>query len=153
MVFNAAGLNAICYNCAVSDFSGYVDMICEKVNGSQSSSLLVPKEHLNEYPFIKFDHKENVYVERLENLDFDRTKYNILVMDLQGNELQALKGSGNLLDHIDCIYTEVNFREMYKECVLIDELDSYLTGFGFSRVETGEDYNNQGWSDAFYIKK
>ena len=150
MVKNAAGLNAICYNCAVSDFTGYTKMICETVNGSQSSSLLKPKEHLNEYPYIQFDHEEVVYVERLEFVDFDRTKYNILVMDLQGNELQALKGAGNLLDFIDCIYTEVNFKEMYEGCTLLPDLDSFLKQFNFKRVETGP--YNQGWSDAFYLK-
>jgi len=153
MLKRAEGLNAICFNCAVSDYNGKGNMECDSINDGQSSSLLKPKDHTEVYPWLKFDHSEEVEVQRLENLDFDRIKYNILVMDLQGNELKALKGDPILLRYIDCIYTEVNFREMYEGCVLIDELDDYLKDFGFSRVETGPDYNNQGWSDAFYLKR
>jgi len=153
MIKNADGVNAICFNLAVSDYNGEDFMFCDNVNQGQSSSLLKPKDHEEIYPTIKFTRKELVHVRKLETLDFDRLKYNILVMDLQGNELKALKGDSMLLRYIDCIYTEVNFREMYENCVQVDELDEYLSNFGFARVETGQNYNNQGWSDAFYVKR
>jgi FkbM family methyltransferase len=146
------GLNAALFKYAVSDEEGIFEMKCDRSNEGQSSSLLEAKEHLRIYPGIEFTRTEKVRVKRLENLYFDRQKYNVLVMDLQGNELKAIKGAGNLLETIDAIYTEVNFIEMYKGCVLIDDLDTYLFSKGFTRVETGENYNKQGWSDAFYIR-
>ena len=145
-------VNAITFKCAVSDFEDMVEMYCDDINGGQSSSLLEPKEHLKKYSNIKFPRKEWVDVRRLENLEFDRKKYNVLVMDLQGNELKALLGAGNLLQYIDCIHTEVNFIEMYEGCILIDELNDYLAMMGFENVFTGQNTNNQGWSDAFYVK-
>ena len=148
----AVGLEAVIFNCAVSDVEGEFVMYCDETNQGQSSSLLTAKEHLNKYPTIQFTRQETVEVKLLKNLQFDRDKYNILVMDLQGNELKALKGAGDLLETIDCIYTEVNFIEMYDDCVLIEDLDTYLVEYGFARVELGANYNNQGWSDAFYVK-
>jgi FkbM family methyltransferase len=95
-----------------------------------------------------------VTVKRIESLQFDRAKYNILVMDLQGNELKALQGAEkDFLMNIDAIYTEINFDEMYEGCAMVDELDAYLMIYQFYRVETGANYNNQGWTDAFYIKR
>jgi FkbM family methyltransferase len=143
-------LNVLAFNCAVSDFEGEADMFCDTANEGQSSSLLQPKQHIQEYPTIAFNRTEKVKVHRLENLEFDREKYNILVMDIQGNELKALQGSGILLNTIDAIYTEVNFAELYENCVQIAELDEYLANSGFKRVETGQITNN--WTDAFYIK-
>jgi FkbM family methyltransferase len=148
----AKGLNALCFNVAVSDKRGFFTMNCDNVNQGQSSSLLKPKDHLIIYPGIEFPRTETVEVELLENLPFDWDKYNVLVMDLQGNELNAMKGSGNLLNYIDAIYTEVNFREMYQDGCLMEELDEFLDKFKFKRVATGPDFNNQGWSDAFYVK-
>ena len=145
-------VNALCFKYAVSDYDGYIEMYCEDANHGQSSSLLRPQKHIEKYPNIIFNHTESVEVVRIENIEFDRTKYNILVMDLQGNELKALLGAGDLLDYIDCIHTEVNFIEMYEGCVLIDELNDYLSEWGFQNVYTGQNTNNQGWSDAFYIK-
>ena len=150
----AKDVNAILYNCAVSEFEGKAIMKCDETNQGQSSSLLEAKEHLIKYPSIQFTREEEVDVKKIVNLVFEREKYNILVMDLQGGELKALLGSSDLLDYIDCIYTEVNFIEMYKGCVLIETLDAFLNDFyGFTRVETGENYQNQGWSDAFYVRK
>jgi FkbM family methyltransferase len=143
-------INVKAFNCAVSDFEGQAEMNCDTSNQGQSSSLLEPDEHIREYPGIKFDHKEIVNVKLLKNIDFDHSKYNFLVMDLQGNELKALHGAGTLLNHIDCIYTEVNFSNMYKHCVQIKELDEYLHAYGFARTET--EHVTPKWGNAFYIK-
>lgn len=145
-------VDAKLFRCAVSDYEGIMTMYCDSINQGQSSSLLKPKEHLNKYTNIKFDKTEDVEVRMLENMPFNRSKYNVLVMDLQGNELKALLGAGGLLDYIDCIHTEVNFIEMYEGCCLIIDLDEYLKEWNFERVETGENTNSQGWSDAFYVK-
>jgi FkbM family methyltransferase len=147
-------VNAITFNCAVSDFEGIFEMKIDSNNDGQSGSLLDPKKHTEKYPGIPFGKREDVQVKKIKNLPFDRKRYNILYMDLQGNELKALHGADlKLFRHLDCIYTEVNFIEMYDDCVIIDELDAFLYIFGFKRVETGENYQNQGWSDAFYIKE
>ena len=45
---------------------------------------------------------------------------------------------------------EVNRDELYKGCVLVEELDTYLLQFRFKRVITG--WAGDTWGDALYIK-
>jgi FkbM family methyltransferase len=74
---------------------------------------------------------------------------NLLVLDLQGVELMALKGLKELINNFDYIYTEVNELELYKNGCLIEELDGYLKDFNFNRK-----YINtlNGYGNGFYIK-
>jgi FkbM family methyltransferase len=143
--------NVKMFNCALSDKKGELEMNCDSVNEGQSSSILEPLLHTTQYPSIKFDRKEVVKVKTLDSLDFDRDLFNIIVIDVQGAELMVLKGGFDTLANIDVIYSEINFIEMYKGCVLVKQLDEYLEDFGFKRVETGLD--NGGWSDALYVKE
>ena len=69
--------------------------------------------------------------------EFNLVDVNYLNIDIQGYELEALKGSENgLKNYVDYIYIEISREEMYEESVLKNELDSYLKDFGFLRVTT-----------------
>lgn len=139
------------FNIALGNGSGEKEMFIEKVNRGMSCSLLEPKYHLEQYPSIIFDNKEIVKIEKLDNIIFDRNFYNMINIDVQGYELEVFKGAEKTLLTIDYIYTEVNFKEMYSGCCLIDGLDYYLSYYGFKRVLTC-DYPVT-WGDALYIKK
>jgi FkbM family methyltransferase len=122
--------------------------------GGMSSSLLEPKHHTEQYPDIIFDKKIEIEVSTLdEELKDNENKYNILNVDVQGYELEVLKGSVKVLENIDIIFIEVNAVEMYKDCVLIDELDDFLKLHGFIREETIWQYHNgeKTWGDAIYV--
>jgi hypothetical protein len=71
--------------------------------------------------------------------------------DLQGFELNAIKGMGDLLHQFKYAYIEVNKAQVYEGCAQIEELDEYLKGFGFRRVETAKWIGD--WSDALWVKK
>lgn len=120
-------------------------------NDSESSSFLKPKIHLEQYPWIEFSKQIEVKLHRLDDVIEKSEQYNTLVIDVQGFELNVLKGSAETLKNIKYIMTEVNVQEMYENCCLLSDLDDYLSGFGFERVET--DLCGQNWGDAFYIKK
>jgi hypothetical protein len=100
---------------------------------------------------IQFTGREMVKISTLDSEISDYTKYNFINIDVQGYELEVFKGSSNILQYIDYIISEVNRDELYKDCAQIDELDSYLSTFGFERVEI--DWVGNTWGDAFYIKK
>jgi hypothetical protein len=70
-------------------------------------------------------------------------------MDVQGYELEVLKGSENTLKGIDYIYTEVNRDELYENNAFIEEIDNFLDNY--TRVAT--DWSGNTWGDALYIKK
>jgi len=61
----------------------------------------------------------------------DVTQYDLWVLDLQGAELLALKGAGDLLQHCRALLVEVSTIEVYRGGVLWPELRQYLADAGF----------------------
>ena len=57
-------------------------------------------------------------------------------MDVQGYELEVLKGFGDKLKQIQYIYTEVSLKELYEQNILLSDLDKFLNINGFTRVST-----------------
>jgi hypothetical protein len=125
-------------------------MNVEVANQGQSSSILKPKKHLQQYPHITFNQTQEVSIFRLEDLSIYFPKYNFLNIDVQGYELEVLKGATKVLSGIDYIISEVNCDEVYEGCPDISEIDSFLSPFSFTRVET--DWAGGIWGDALYIK-
>ena len=80
----------------------------------------------------------------------DKSKYNCIVIDVQGYELEVFKGSSNYLNSVDYIMTEVNREELYKGCARVEDLDSFLSDYNFKRVETT--WDGISWGDALYVK-
>lgn len=142
------------YNSAISNIDGEErDFIV--TNNYQSSSLLELKEHLVEHPGIHEIDRKKVKTERLASLikkeKIDMNSVNFLNIDIQGMELECLKSMDNFLENIDYIYTEVNIKELYKDCARLGELDSFLIPRNFVRVKTS--MTEYGWGDALYIRK
>ena len=138
------------FNIALGNEVGEKEMWVETANKGQSCSLLEPKIHLKQYPKIKFSKKEKVVIDKLDNISFDRTKFNMINADVQGYELEVFKGATETLKNIDIIYSEINFEEVYKGCCLVGDLDTFLGHYGFVRVLT--DAKPKTWGDALYLK-
>lgn len=150
---NLNGKGVILVNCALGSIKCQKEMFVETANQGQSSSIMKPVVHSTQYPHIRFDNKIEIQVERLDEyliLNNLTNKYNFINMDVQGYEMEVLKGSTKTLNDIKYIMTEVNRDELYENCARVEELDAFLEGYGFSRVET--DWAGGTWGDAFYIK-
>jgi FkbM family methyltransferase len=142
--------NIIAENFALGSENKKERMYKEHMNSGQSSSILEPMLHTIQYPGIIFDDYEDIEVKTLDSYFTNKTtKYNLILLDVQGYELEVLKGAINTLTHIDYILTEVNEKELYENCAQLDQLDLFLKDF--IRVETT--MTQHGWGDAFYIKK
>ncbi len=139
------------FNLALGNETGQIKMFTESRNNGQSSSILKPKIHLNQYPHIVFDGEEVVEIIKLDDFDYDKEKFNFINIDVQGYELEVFKGAKKVLESIDYILSEVNNAEVYENCVNVSELDVFLSKFGFERVETN--WEGGTWGDAFYIKR
>ena len=142
--------DAILVNKALGNDNKRVKMYVERDNQSQSSSVLKPKIHTLQYPHIKFKETIEVEMTRLDDCEFDRSKYNFINIDVQGYELEVFKGAKKTLAGIDYIMSEVNRAELYEGCVQVTELDKFLSHYGFERVETT--WDGSSWGDAFFIK-
>lgn len=121
-------------------------------NQGQSSSILEFGTHSVEHPTVKYTGVLPMQTTRVDTL---LKKHGIeigngwfLNIDLQGAELLALKGMGSLLDQFTEAYIEVNVKPLYQGCPLLPEMDSFLGGKGFKRVETK--MTGSGWGDALY---
>ena len=132
------------YNIALGNKKGSIKMYIDSYK-QQSSSILKPKKHLNQYPHIEFHNEQNVGIDKLDNI-IQSKLYNFISMDVQGYELEVLKGSKNILHNIDYIQTEVNRDELYKNCAQVNELDSFLDEYKFIRIVTN--WKGKNWGDA-----
>lgn len=139
-----------CYNFALGEESMQAEMFVESANKGQSSSLLQPGTHIQQYPHIQFNQTELVEVKRLDDILFDRSLFNFISIDVQGYELKVFKGAVETLSHIDYIMSEVNRDEVYINCAKVWELDEFLGNFGFKRTITT--WDGLTWGDAFYEK-
>ncbi len=141
------GINA--HNVALGLVESTMTMFVETANGGQSNSLLPPKKHVEQYPHIRFDSTIQVPVKTLDSFNLDK-RFNFLSIDVQGFELEVLKGAIKTLTNVDFIICEVNNAELYLGCCMVEEIDSFLHSHGFHRVET--DWLGGTWGDALYIK-
>lgn len=119
-------------------------------NNGQSSSLLKPLSHISRAPQVKFTGVREVPVKRIDSVFDNLSCPKVWVVDVQGFELNALKGAGDLLKSVEIIYCEVNREEVYENCTQFKDLDDYLDNFGLHRVLIrwwGS------WGDALYVRK
>jgi len=143
--------NAVLFEMALGNKTGRAIIYfgTDGINDS-CSSMLEPDTFLRQYPNFNFSQMFEVSIDKLDNIEFNRDEYNFINIDVQGYELEVFKGAVNSLNDVDYIMSEVNSEHLYRDCVLVDELDSFLSDFGFMRVETL--WKNKGWGDALYIK-
>lgn len=149
----ARGIHNI-YQAVVSDTDG-TEVEFKVSNNVQSSSILEFGTHATHHSWVHFVETLNMKTSTLETLykenGWDTAKYDFWNFDIQGAELMALKGAGNILTNAKVLYLEVNTEEVYKGGALIGEIDTYVAAYGFERVCTK--MTEAGWGDAIYIKK
>ncbi|MDI9313776.1 MAG: FkbM family methyltransferase [Hydrotalea sp.] len=123
-------------------------------NHAASSSLLQPKEHLDYAKHVRFDKTEMVQMKKMDDALDKKNDYNFLMMDVQGYELEVLKGATKTLKKIDYVYSEINQVELYKGCALVGDIDKFLAQYDMVRVYTKwiKEYKNS-FGDGLYIRK
>jgi len=122
-------------------------------NDSQSSSVLELGTHKKQHPSVYYTHDINVSMKRIDSVFSSEHLGGIdfVNLDLQGFEMQALIGMGELLDQFKYVYLEVNKADVYKGCAQFNEIEKFLNARGFRHVETAKWIGD--WSDAFFTKK
>lgn len=120
-------------------------------SNGQSSSLYGMTKHRDYYPGIAEMSSVEVTTTRLDELVPEGSRFDFVNLDIQGAELDALKGLGDFIVGVDWIYSEVNREELYAGIPLIAELDHYLRSYGFRRMVTV--WTDAGWGDALYSRR
>ena len=87
-----------------------------------------------------------------EENQIDPRRVDILKLDVQGAELQALQGARKLLETTKVVYLEVSFVPIYKEGPLFGEIDAFLSRCGYRRHAIYPSDQPCHWGDALYAK-
>ena len=87
---------------------------------------------------------------RLDDIEINIKNYNLINLDVQGYELEVFKGAEETLKNIDYIISEINKDETYLGCAKINELEDFLSPYGFKLVE--QNWAGITWGDGFFIK-
>lgn len=126
------------------------------LNAQNSSSIFSPGEWNHKY------HGDRMAVAEVANVELVRLDQalpvdavDILKLDLQGYELQALKGAGQLLERVKVIVTEVEFVPLYENQPLFGDIDVFLRQAGFRLLNLYDLYTHPDGQltsgDAVYL--
>jgi hypothetical protein len=89
---------------------------------------------------------------RLDELIPENVKFEFVVLDVQGAELEVLKSLGKRIANVNWILTEVSKLPLYYDAATYDEISKFLNDLGFkSRFEAWD--RNSGWGDVLYIRE
>lgn len=140
------------YNAVITDKDDE-EIIFNISNNIQSSSVLEFGTHSQEHPDVVYVDKiklNSITIDTFfERNNIDSSKYNFWNFDIQGAELMALKGATQSIKYAKALYLEVNEKELYKNCGLIEEIDIFLSKYNFKRILTH--MTHHGCGDALYI--
>ena len=133
-IFKQLNLPIILNEYAISDFDGmskfYLssgnvyeskygptnDELFNQNDWSASSSLMTPKNHIQKTPWVKFENTVEVETKKIETYCLENNIKNVdfIWMDVQGAELNIIKGMGEFKEKIHYIYTEYSDEELYE---------------------------------------
>lgn len=134
-------------------------------NRGQSSSVLALGTHAQVHPDVKFVAEQPMVTQTLATLMAQYWPWevgpNFINLDLQGYELECLRGAEPVLERFDWIYTEVNEDPLYEGCALLPQMQGWLAERGFRLAEkklVGAQERGSmtlkwlGWGDALFVR-
>lgn len=148
-------VNALCASESGQEKSFFVS---EKAGGS--SSMLKPTGHLDIHPEVGFENElilrtttvdEIVKNLRLEGHEKLVDKLDLLYIDVQGAELDVLKGSEEFLTKAKFVFAEVSHGGLYEGDTSITAIIDFLSERKFKLAFTY--INKHGWGDALFIRE
>ena len=139
----------------LSDNSGDIVKFNIASNRGMSSSVFEFKEHTKQYPHISMEGQMSLVTMALDDVftsqQIARDRYTVMIMDLQGSELRALRGATKILPHVFAVVAEVSCVELYEGAPLESDVDRYMVDHGFSKVLAA--YTEYQWGEALYIRE
>ena len=114
------------YPVAVAATKGIADYFV--TSRADSSSLLTPSYSQSAAYGVVLSSRSTVQTERLSDIILPEACVSpaFLKIDVQGGELGVLKGAEDLLPHLDIIYCEVSFVQLYEGQPLAQDVIGYL---------------------------
>lgn len=83
--------------------------------------------------------------------EFPNEKIDLLKLDVQGWEINALKGATEILKRGTVVYAEVAFVQQYEGHPLIDDVDAFMLSVGYARKYLYASAWPDTFGDAIYV--
>ena len=130
--------NVKIYELALGEEDTSISMYVSDGQSNASSSILKPTKHLELFPGVMFDQKISVRMKRIQTWAREENVNSIDLMwlDMQGYEVNALKGMGDLIKKVKVIYTELCQDELYQGLLTKDAYIHFLEESGFDLIST-----------------
>ena len=119
-----------------------------------SSSLLKPKIESLQQVFADFVALEPIWVHtmKIDDLKIAQANKVMLIVDVQGAELQVLRGATETLKSVILIKIEVSTTAYYEGQSFHDEITAFLMNSGFIKVSERIS-KKMGQGDAIYMRR
>jgi FkbM family methyltransferase len=132
--------NYIAINKLVASESGKLFKFNVFNNGGASSSIYEPNMQNWLWSDVKINNEIEILSTTIEEIlkqyKWENIEYDV-VLDVQGAELEVLKGFGfNNLNNIKELTVEISRKEFYKGGVLFDELNNFLINNNFNLINS-----------------
>lgn len=146
--------------CAVGSTNSKIDINVSK-NSYSSSILEVGETHVNSAPTSKSIGVEHVDLRTLDSFDFGNQHRNLikwLKIDVQGYEMEVLKGARSTLSEITGIQVELSTVQLYLGQPLFHEVANHLYDLGFKMIEIQPGFRDKNSGqllqfDAYFLRK
>ncbi|MFA6540364.1 MAG: FkbM family methyltransferase [Bacteroidota bacterium] len=148
-----------CFNYAIGATNGEVE-INENDFSASSSILPMGDLHVSSFPFTKNSIVKAIPIRTLDSFipEIHPVKSILLKIDVQGFELEVLKGAEKFVNMVDVIIVETSFFELYKTQPLFRDIYEYLLKKGFSYCGNFDQINSASTgevlqADAIFIRQ
>jgi 2-O-methyltransferase len=137
--------NVSLYEIALSDGDGDGEITFHQSDGQRdeselqllpegwdfSGSIRKPKDHLKEYPWVTFERSITVKTATLDSWcrEHNIEQIDFIWMDVQGAEMDVIKGARDTLKKTHYLYTEYGTKELYEGQVKLKPLLNNLQDF------------------------
>jgi FkbM family methyltransferase len=128
------------FNLLISDIDGEELTFHIADNRVSSTVLPVGREYHSAFPNITFVSRQTTRASRLDTYfgqqHIDLSGIEVLVVDLEGSELKALRSLGHWLHQMQYILIEISVADNYVNGPRMRDIDEFLVSHGYRRIET-----------------
>jgi FkbM family methyltransferase len=132
--------NQQAFNYLITDKDGEEYNFNVSSNRGESSSIFELENHKQVWPEIEYTHSirrtSATLKTVIERHAIDLAQYDTLILDVQGAELLALTGLGDLVNKFRFIRCEADDGQFYAGACQLRDLDGFFSARNFERVKT-----------------
>lgn len=118
--------------CAMVGSEEGAEVAFNVANNGMSSSVLPFGTHAERHPEVHYVGQQTATLTTIDRLVGGCGPDGLfLALDIQGYELEALRGAEKTLRRTSVVYAEINVEPLYDHCGLLPEVDEFLRMHGF----------------------